>query len=80
MSVFRTTVRITYDHGPTGVVTVRIVRRKPDGMRPVASGFKCDVALVPELIRELEWALQIAKDEALTVPKVRDFSKAGRRS
>jgi hypothetical protein len=79
VSVFRITAPGRY--GRPGVVIVRFAKRKPDGnQRPVATGFTCDVELVPELIGELKSPVEIAKDEGLTIPGVRDRLQSGRRS
>ena len=80
MSVIRTTVSITYPR-LTGVVTVRVAKRKrDDNQQPVATAFRWDVKLVPEVIMQLKWALETAKDEGVTIPGVRDRLQIGRRS
>jgi len=80
MNVVRTTVCVNYGRG-TGVVTVRVARRERDSnQRPAATGFRWDVKLLPELIRQLQWALKTAKDEGVTIPGVRDRLQSGGRS
>ncbi len=59
--VFRGSVTI---NGNDARVKIRVAERaSTKSAKPVATGFSCDLRRVPELIRELQWALGAADEE-----------------